>query len=104
MRLHRRQNQPIAGYRAEFRSCDLLHGVDQHRQPQLLAIGRPSPNSPYLKLLTHHACSCLPADPVINPQTTDWFPKLLAPYGATACRKESRPDVIHFTKAPISLA
>jgi hypothetical protein len=63
MRPRRRQNQTITGNRAELRMCDLLHGVDQHRQPQLLAIGRPSPNSPYLKLLSHRKCSCLSADP-----------------------------------------
>jgi hypothetical protein len=73
MRPHRRQDQTIAGYRAEFRTCHFLHGVDQHRQPQFLAVGRPSPNSPCLKLLTHLACSCLPADPAVNPQIIDWF-------------------------------
>ena len=49
------QHQPIARQVAEFRASQLLHGVDQPRQPQILAVSR-SPDFPLacLNLLAHY--------------------------------------------------
>ena len=49
LRAHGGQHQAIAGYRAALRAGNFLHGVDQHRQPRILAVCR----SPWLQLLAH---------------------------------------------------
>lgn len=50
LRAHRSQHPTIAGLTAQFRARNLFHGIDQRRQPSLLAVCR----SPSLKLLLAH--------------------------------------------------
>jgi cyclopropane fatty-acyl-phospholipid synthase-like methyltransferase len=64
LRAQRNQHRRIAGHAALFRTSNLFHGVDQHRQPPSFATGRaprrrsPRFRSPRLKLLAH--CLSLP--------------------------------------------
>ena len=55
LRPYRRQQHLVVGQCAHFRPGNLLHGVDQHRQPLPLAPAR----SPWLKPLVH----CLDSEP-----------------------------------------
>jgi hypothetical protein len=87
LRTHHGEHRSIAGHRAKLRLGNLLHGVDQHRQPQFAAVL----GSPWLNSLAHRLCLACPITPpntnpvVINPFREPWL-------------KENPPDVICFTQ------
>ena len=67
---HRSQHQAIAGQRADFRTGNFFHGLDQRRQPQSLADSR----SPWLKLLAHRLFPAYSQTAVTNPGPPNPFP------------------------------
>jgi hypothetical protein len=78
MSLDRDPHGWATGQAAEFRAGNFFHGVDQHRQPQLLAVSR----SPWLNLLVHRLSLTKPASAspaVTNPEIANRFPTNMPP-------------------------
>jgi hypothetical protein len=92
MRSNGRQLKPVAGTSAPLRTGKLLHGVDQHRQPQSLGLcGSPTLNSRQLKLLAHSLSLSAGSgnQALINPRAANRFPMRLPE------RKSARCDLLH---------
>jgi hypothetical protein len=87
---HRGQYLPITGNRAQFRARKCFHGVDQHREPQILAASC----SPRLKLLAHRLSS-KPAE--INSNLANAFPATLPE------KKPARCDLVHTSMRGVGL-
>jgi len=66
------QHQAIAGQRADFRTGNFFHGLDQRRQPQSLAAS--CFRSPWLKLLAHCLFPACSQTAVTNPGLPNPFP------------------------------
>jgi hypothetical protein len=73
----------MAGQAADIGPGKFFHGIDEHRQPESLAVSRPPgvtrlrrlSGTPWLNLPTHRLSLPEPASagPVTNPEAADWF-------------------------------
>jgi hypothetical protein len=92
MSLNRREHARSAARRAEFLAGNLVHGLDQRRQPCHFAVSK----APLQRLLIHRLYLALNAAARLgagtNPVAENLFP---------ACRKKHRTNVICFTNGPI---
>jgi ATP-dependent helicase YprA (DUF1998 family) len=86
------------GQGAAFRARSVLHGANQHRQPQLAVVGAPCRNfhpicCPTSRLQNHHAH--LTVGPVLR------LPPFGPGTGRTTCPKEIEPSVNYLTKPTV---